>query len=161
MVFTGTYQRTIDTKRRLSLPSIVRDAITVDSIFLTPGTENCLEVHSDSSLKSLANSISNSNGDSRNQKSFRRLFYAQTEVCKVDSLGRIRIPKRLAEIAEIEKEITIVGVGNNWEIWNSSSWNRFVADTQPEFDTIHQSIFDASTKPTDETEPIHAPPKPK
>lgn len=161
LVFTGTYQRTIDTKRRLLLPTMVRNSFTVDSIFLTPGTDNCLEVHSESSLNRLAESINQAKGDSKNQKTFRRLFYAQAELCKIDALGRIRIPKRLAEIAEVEKEVIVVGVGFNWEIWDERNWNLFVSDSQPKFDMIHQSTFDSFTKTTGDSHPTAVSPKPK
>ena len=46
MLLTGTYQRTLDDKKRLVLPKKVRDALgEPDSLFVAPGPDKCLWVH--------------------------------------------------------------------------------------------------------------------
>jgi MraZ protein len=143
VVFTGTYQRSLDSKARFLIPKRMRAELTkTTTIFLTPGTDHCLELHTGESLNELAQRASRSAAGTRNVKSFARLFYAQAEPCEIDSQGRIRIPKALTLYAKFVDEIVIVGVGFNWEIWNPQLWQSYLAVHEDEFDKIAQTTFD-------------------
>jgi MraZ protein len=143
MVFTGTYPRSLDGKARFLLPKRLRDEIAdLTTLFLTPGTDRCLEIHTQDSLNDLATQASRSAAGSRNIKSFSRLFYAQAEPCDIDGQGRIRIPQTLVDYAVLNKEIVIVGVGFNWEIWNVDQWQLYLETNEDEFDRISQTMFD-------------------
>ncbi|MDB4539521.1 division/cell wall cluster transcriptional repressor MraZ [Saprospiraceae bacterium] len=143
VVFTGTYQRSLDSKSRFLIPKRMRSELTdATTIFLTPGTDHCLELHTGESLNELAQRASHSAAGTRNVKSFARLFYAQAEPCEIDSQGRIRIPKALRMYAKFVNEIVIVGVGFNWEIWDPQLWQSYLADHEDEFDKIAQATFD-------------------
>lgn len=111
-------------------------------LYLTPGTDRCLELHTQTSLQALAMRANQSSGGSRNLKSFSRLFYAQAELCELDASGRIRIPQNLAGYADLTKEIVIVGVGLNWEVWNVEQWQSYLLSHADEFDQISQNTFD-------------------
>jgi MraZ protein len=144
VVYTGTYQRAIDDKWRVMLPKKMREELDSESnLFLTPGTDRCLELHTPNSLHELARRANQSAAGSKNIKSFSRLFYAQAEQCEIDTLGRIRLPKNLVEYASLDKEIVIVGVGSNWEIWNTASWQRYLLSNEETFDLITQATFDS------------------
>lgn len=143
MVFTGTYQRSLDSKARFLIPKRMRSELTnASTIFLTPGTDHCLELHTGESLNELAQRASHSAAGAKNVKSFARLFYAQAEPCEIDSQGRIRIPKALRTYAKFNDEIVIVGVGFNWEIWAPLLWQSYLANHEDEFDKIAQATFD-------------------
>ena len=143
MVFTGTYPRSLDGKARFLLPKRLRAEIAkLPTLFLTPGTDRCLEIHTPDSLNDLATRASQSAAGSRNIKSFSRLFYAQAEPCDIDNQGRIRIPQTLVDYAVLNKEIVIVGVGFNWEIWNVEQWQQYLKINEDEFDRISQTTFD-------------------
>ena len=154
VVFTGTYHRSLDNKLRVLLPKRLRQALAADAeLFLTPGTENCLEMHTQQSLDELAERARQSHSGSQNLKSFSRLFYARARHCEVDTQGRVRVPGELADLAGLEKEIVFVGVGYHWEIWNLNSWNQYLDVNNDCFDQIVQNTFDpGSTRP--ENRPI-------
>lgn len=152
MVFTGTYQRALDGKLRVLIPKRLRMGLGEDkSIYLTPGTDHCLELHSDQSLNELAIRTSQSSADSRNIRSFSRLFYARAQVCDIDRQGRIRIPTSLSELAKFEKNVVFVGVGFHWELWDSDRWTAYLNQNDDSFDQIVQETFDSATKQTAET----------
>jgi len=113
------------------------------ALFLTPGTDQCLELHTSQSLEKLAQKASDSAPNSRTIQSFARLFYAQAEQIEVDAQGRIRIPVRLVERSGLDKEIAIIGVGFNWEIWQYERWEEYNQTHANEFDWVHQSTFDS------------------
>lgn len=157
VVATGTFQRTLDGKLRVLLPKKVRARLVDDvtagdnlgqptdtaDLYLTPGTDACLELHTTESLNELAKQARQNNRGVKNIRSFSRLFYARAHLCEIDGQGRIRIPKELAELANLEKEVVFIGVGYHWEVWDQDSWNRFLAMNNDQFDAIVQSTFDA------------------
>ena len=57
-----------------------------------------------------------------------QVFFSSAAECKVDSHYRILIPPELRAHAALEKEVTIVGVGNRVEVWSRDRWeNTWVA----------------------------------
>ena len=143
LVFTGTYQRSLDNKLRVLLPKRLRSSLADDPrLFLTPGTDHCLELHTNKSLQNLAERASDSSADSKNIKSFARLFYARAVECDIDKQGRIRIPAGLAKLAELDNEVVFIGVGSHWELWNNELWDQYLASHQDAFDQITQATFD-------------------
>lgn len=143
MVFTGTFQRSLDSKLRVLLPKRLRSVfLDCPALYLTPGTDRCLELHTDSSLSELASKADHSSAGSKNVRSFSRLFYARAEQCDIDKQGRIRIPGSLAQIAELEKDIVFIGVGYHWEIWNQARWEGYLDSHHQTFDEIDETTFD-------------------
>ena len=143
VVFTGSFQRSLDSKLRVLLPKRLRNALPdCPAIYLTPGTDQCLELHTDHSLSELASKADQSSAGLKNVRSFSRLFYARAEQCDIDKQGRIRIPGSLAQIAELEKDIVFIGVGSHWEIWNQARWESYLDSHHQTFDEIAETTFD-------------------
>lgn len=143
MVFTGTFQRSLDSKFRALLPKRLRNSIPEgQALYLTPGTDQCLELHTDDSLQELASKADRSSAGHRNVRSFSRLFYARAEQCDIDKQGRIRIPSALAQVTELEKDIVFIGVGSHWEVWNQARWECYLETQYRAFDEIAESTFD-------------------
>ncbi len=59
----------------------------------------------------------------------------------MDKQGRIRIPSQLAGIADLGKDIVIVGVGFHWEIWDQARWEGYLAQHHQAFDEIAETTF--------------------
>lgn len=149
LLSTGTYQRALDSKLRLLLPKPVRQSVvTGESMFATPGTEGCLELHDSNSLAELANLVMQMGGRTETGKTFGRLFYSQAESLEIDKQGRIRIPGRLANLAALENQIVIVGVGSHWELWNSTNWESYFGEHFEAFDRVHHATFDNTVAET-------------
>lgn len=61
---------------------------------------------------------------SSNVRAFRRLFIGGAEEQSLDAQGRIRLSQEHREYAQLDKEITIVGLTNRFEIWNPTLLKR-------------------------------------
>ena len=150
VVYTGTYQRSLDDKLRVLLPKRLRagfSGLGMEKgaiLFLTPGTDHCLELHTTQSLNELALRANQSPAGSKSVRSFSRLFYAQAQQCDVDKQGRIRIPHELARLADLTKEIVFIGVGFHWELWKLDLWESYLKENQDGFDQITETTLDAS-----------------
>ena len=115
------------------------------NLFLTPGTDHCLELHTNESLDELALKANQSPAGSKSIRSFSRLFYARAQQCDVDKQGRIRIPHELAGLADLTKEVVFIGVGSHWELWNLELWDSYLKENQDAFDQITETTFGGSS----------------
>ena len=67
------------------------------------------------------------NQDKRTRTLQRMLLGHATEL-DIDKSGRILIPPRLREFANLEKRVVLAGLGNKFEIWNESTWEQHCGD---------------------------------
>jgi len=144
MLLTGSYRRTLDDKLRLSLPKQLREQIGFPqqtSLFIAPGTDKTLVIYTLETLEKLGNAMDKLNPAAKDARAFTRLFFAQAQPADVDRQGRLRIPTELATLAEISSEVVILGARNHLEIWNTSSWDEFLANTRSRYDELAESVM--------------------
>ena len=58
----------------------------------------------------------------KDARSLRRRFHGSSFDEKLDSAGRIRLPKHLIEHASLSGGCVVVGAGEYLEIWNAEAW---------------------------------------
>src|SRR4051812_15872798 len=96
MLLTGTHPRTLDDKKRISLPRKIREQLgSADQLFVTPGPDQCLWIFDQANLESLAGKLDQAPAAGGDARVFRRLFFAQMEAVELDKAGRMLIPDRL------------------------------------------------------------------
>ena len=120
-MFIGEYQHTLDAKGRMFMPSKFRDELG-ETFIVTLGLDHCLFVFSSDEfdrLKSKMDALSIANKDARQ---FARFFFAGACECEMDKQGRIMLPAKLRSYAELEKDVTVVGVSSRLELWNREKW---------------------------------------
>jgi len=144
-LFFGQFSHNIDSKGRLTIPVRFREALQ-DGAYVIQGYERNLVVYTTDDFKKLAQRASvltTTNADARAVK--RMIFGRATEV-NLDSTGRILIPSFLREYALLQDEVTLVGAGEYFEVWDSRSWNQeLVSVTNPDTNAKRFADFDLST----------------
>ena len=151
MFYTGTFERSLDAKYRVLVPKTVKKSAEAgQEFYLTPGLDQCLELHTMETLEKRAKEAENSEARTSSRNSFSRLFFAQAQKCELDSQCRIRIPKRLVEWANLTNRIVILGVGRHWEIWNEADWSNYYHNHKPDFDAVAQLLLDGEQPHDDE-----------
>ena len=58
----------------------------------------------------------------KDARSLRRRFHGGSFDDKLDSAGRIRVPKPLIEHADLSGPCVVIGAGEYLEIWNAEAW---------------------------------------
>lgn len=128
-LFTGQYERTIDAKNRIQLPSQLRGAIDLEAdgnaIYVTLGEDQrTLSLYTRRGLEELAARLETEFSATPRAREFERQFYALTSTVEIDKQGRIVIPDRLRKKARLGEEVYLVGQKNRIEIWNRADLNR-------------------------------------
>lgn len=123
-MFFGEYYNKIDEKGRLRIPPKLKDELG-SRFLVTKGGNGCLFVFSQKTVEKLEEKLSNIPlSDTQAQKSLRMLFSAGYMV-EEDNQGRILLPPKLREFAELKNEAAIIGAGTRLEIWNNQKWTEY------------------------------------
>ena len=142
MLLTGTYPRTLDDKNRLALPKRLREQLQgPDTLFVTPGPDQCLWLYTQAGLERLAEKLDQSPATDAEARVFRRLYFAQTESVDVDRSGRILIPDRLIQFAGFQREVVLIGVRDHLELWDVQRWQQYLTQNAPRFDAVAEGAF--------------------
>ena len=65
-----------------------------------------------------------------------RMFFSMAFEATLDRQGRVLIPTKLAGYAGLNRDITVAGVDDRLEIWDTEEWNRYVAGADESFADI-------------------------
>ncbi len=140
-MFIGEYEHTIDAKNRLAMPSRFRRALGA-TVVVTRGLDNCLFVYPMKEWRTLAEKLGSLSIGDAATRSFVRLMLSGASDSTPDKQGRIVIPAYLREYATLDKQVTIAGLYNRLEIWDTAAWRRYKENAERHTDTVAQRLGD-------------------
>jgi MraZ protein len=154
MLLTGTYERSLDEKQRLTLPKRFRELLAGQGqLILTLGTDGSLSLFPQPAFAALTEKLAARSPTGQDVRAFSRLLYAQSQSVELDSQGRIRLPAELARLAGLNGDVILLGVGDRVELWNKSRWEAYLAELQPRYDELAESALSDGPAGRTATEP--------
>ncbi|MEE1350669.1 MAG: division/cell wall cluster transcriptional repressor MraZ [Clostridia bacterium] len=129
--FVDEYERQLDERGRIILPSKLRDDIK-DTVYITQSTsEKCLHLYTEEEWEKVAQKVNQlPTATDRNAAAFVRLFFGKATAVSVDKQGRVPVSKRLIEYAGLSKDVVLVGANTRLEIWDAEEWNKYQDELQ-------------------------------
>jgi MraZ protein len=124
-MFRGSFEHTVDSKGRVSVPSRFRDIIAdryEGRLVLAMDYDKCLTVYPLEEWEKLEDKIRNLPTMKKEVKDFMRFLLASATECELDKQGRVLIPPALREHAGIAKNVMLVGIIDKIEIWDAKAW---------------------------------------
>ena len=123
MRFTGNIDAKVDEKGRVFVPSCFRKILQREEeqglILRRDVFQRCLTLFPVQIWNEQVDAITaRTNMFDRNGRNALRQFVAGAEAVTLDSGGRILIPKRYLEEANIKNDVRFIGLDNVIEIWN-------------------------------------------
>ncbi|MBM3706929.1 MAG: division/cell wall cluster transcriptional repressor MraZ [Actinobacteria bacterium] len=132
-MFVGEYHRSRDNKGRVFIPAKFRENL-IGGAYVSKGfDEQCLFLYPKENWKNLGEIISGGPITRIENQRFKRIFFSKASEAEIDQQGRIKIPQNLAEIAELEKEVVLVGVSERIEIWAKDKWEKYSSEAESKF----------------------------
>ena len=126
--FHGTFEHTLDTKHRLTVPSRFRAALS-GRVYVVKGIERCLSVYPEATYEELVRSaLAPLNPFSREARELKRILYGNAMDTELDSAGRVMLPARFLGHAGIDREVIVTGAGECLELWDRATWESYDAD---------------------------------
>jgi MraZ protein len=145
-MFSGTFDHNLDDKSRLTIPAKFRHLLE-DGAYVLQGFDGNLMVMSSVTFKTISERVNKMSLTNVNARLLRRMIFAPAHQVDLDKIGRILIPQKLRENADIASEVVLVGVGDFLEIWSPESWqaqNELMLDA--EVNAQRFEMFDISTR---------------
>lgn len=124
--FTGEFRYTIDSKGRLNIPAKFRHAIpdtSEDTFVVTRGMYRNIIVYSLDRWRQEEEEMLKLSPLNPMHRSFIRQTTRYATACKFDAQGRIALPQALIDYARITKDVVIIGMINEIEIWDPELLN--------------------------------------
>ena len=144
MLLTGNFSRALDEKLRIAIPKRLRDAMQCPiggGLFVAPGTDASLAIYTEDAFARLAERLAAASPTRQDVRAFSRLFYAQAQRVELDRQGRVRVPPELAQLAQLEKDVVLLGVQDHLELWAAAHWHAYVTEKQVHYDEIAETAF--------------------
>ena len=135
----GEYTHTLDSKKRLSMPSKFRKEIGGKAI-ITRGLDKCLFVYTRSEWKKVAERIAEMSIGQSNSRGFNRFILSGAVESDVDSGGRILIPDFLKEFAGLKNKVVVAGVYSRIEIWDEKEWSVYKKKMEGMADALAEKL---------------------
>jgi MraZ protein len=122
-MFLGRSEHTIDDKGRLIIPVRFRELLDRGA-YVTQGFDRNLMVLTTTGFDQIYTYINQMSLTDPSARQLKRLIFSSAERVETDKVGRILIPQYLRELAQLESDIILVGVGDYFEIWSPVNWQR-------------------------------------
>lgn len=139
--FSGEYECKIDAKGRMTLPSKVKSKfpeVSGNQMVLSLGMEPCLILYPLVEFRKIYSRVASMNEFDDEPRMFQRTFSRRISEVDLDSAGRILIPKSMLKFASLEKEVTMVGMGNRMELWSPDVFEEYIINDNAEFKKLAQ-----------------------
>lgn len=135
----GEHLHTLDTKKRLSLPSKFRKELG-NKVVVTHGLDHCLFIYSVSEWKKFSAKLSELSMGQGDSRSFTRFILGSAVEADVDKAGRILVPDFLKTFAKLKQKVVVVGIGNRVELWNETTWRQYKGELEKKADTLAEKL---------------------
>ena len=127
-LFLSTVINKIDTKNRVSVPSSFRSSLqkqTFNGVIAFPSYRyKSLDACGIDRMERISNDIDQNNNFSKEEFEVVSLCFGEAEQLPFDKEGRITLPKKLKQHAEISNDVLFVGIGPTFQIWNPENYNK-------------------------------------
>jgi protein mraZ len=120
-VLIGEYSHSLDVKGRLIMPAKLREDMG-EKFIITTGLDGCLFGFSMIEWQKFEGKLKTLPITNKNARNFVRFFLSGATECELDKQGRFLIASKLREVANLDKDVTIIGAGTRIEIWNTKKW---------------------------------------
>ena len=137
----GEYHHSLDDKKRLIIPSKLREDIG-DYVIVTRGLEDCLFIYSQSAWNDIVNKLKTLPFTKKDARSFTRLFLSGATVCEFDKQGRITLKEPHTNYASLIKDCVIVGVNDRIEIWSKANWDNYFSNNKESMADVADHLFE-------------------
>lgn len=141
LLLTGEYEHTLDAKGRLFLTNKLRSQIDSEeygaNFYLAMGPNGVLCLYPEKCFQQIALAVAPGKGAPDEAVVYERLSFALASRVELDRQGRLLINEKLRNRAALKNNLTLVGVRDHIEIWDTDNWESYMADHYAQFQ--HQS----------------------
>lgn len=137
LLLTGEYEHVVDAKSRVLISNKLRNQIDADehgsNFYLVFGANGILCLYPERYFEQIALAMAPESRAPDETVTFERISFALASKAELDRQGRLLLNERLRKRAGLKDHITLVGVRDHIELWNSEDWEQYLADHMAEY----------------------------
>lgn len=140
-MFRGANKVTIDAKGRLAIPARYRERILDrcnGQLIATADRDRCLLIYPLPDWEEIERKLMRLPSLNSRARRLQRLMVGHASDLELDSHGRVLLPPKLREFAELDRQAILIGQGHKFELWDEARWNetrdRWLAEDESDVD---------------------------
>ena len=131
ILFRGGSSINLDVKGRMAFPTRYRTDLVErceGRVVLTVHDDRCLLLYPRPEWDEIERKLVRLPNQDKRTRTLQRMLLGHATELEMDKNGRILIPPRLREFANLEKRVVLAGLGNKFEVWNEEAWEKSCGD---------------------------------
>jgi MraZ protein len=137
ILLTGEYEHVIDNKGRVLISNKLRNQIDTHEFgrdfYLVVGANGILCLYPEKCYRQLAAAMAQKNNAPDETVANERMNFALAGTVELDSQGRLLLTEKLRKRAGLKDNVTLIGVRDHIELWNTQDWEQYVNDNMAQF----------------------------
>jgi len=142
--FKGQAAYNVDAKGRLAIPAKMRSVLRPEAqhaFTALRGFERCISLYPLDQWELMEQDIGSLSTYSREARAFTRRVMMWAEEVKLDSQGRLKLPKVLMKYASIGNRALIIGAYDRIEIWNPQVFEGYLEKEEADYETLAARVM--------------------
>lgn len=130
-MFQGRTNLNLDNKGRLAIPAKHRDVLLAEcagQLVVTADSLNYLLIYPKPEWNAIAQDLMRRSNANPVVKKLQRMLVGSAQEVEVDGAGRILISPELRNQVGLDKNVTLVGQGRKFELWDEAKWHGEVSE---------------------------------
>ena len=126
MHFRGINNISVDAKGRMAMPARYRERLLEvcgGRLVVTVDRDHCLLVYPLPEWEIIEAKLNELPSLNKQARLLQRLLIGYATELELDGQGRILLPARLREFANLQKKAILIGQGKKLEIWDEETWS--------------------------------------
>ncbi len=140
----GEFECKIDAKGRFMLPSGLKKQLGAgdqERFVINRGFENNLTLYPESEWLKISREVNTLNLYNKKNREFVRYFFRGATELRLDSAGRLLLPKPLIEYGGIGREIVLFAYGQRIELWAKEAYEGMLANEPDDFSALAEEVM--------------------
>jgi MraZ protein len=134
----GRYYHTLEKNGRLALPKSFREKAT--EWVVTRGLDGGLFLFPKQDFEKQIKELTERTFTKKRNRDFMRLMVNSAQEVLPDSLGRVLLPEYLIGLAQLTKQVVVVGSYQYLEIWDQKIYHNYLDELEPQAESLAESL---------------------
>lgn len=146
----GEYTQSLTQKNRVVVPAAWRNQLNTTAFFVSTYSNRYLEVYPQTAWEDFYHRLVNFSLFNPDLKDWLRLILSQGQFVETDNQGRLLLTEHILKVLKLDKgepkELVCLGLGDHFEIWDSTHWQIKKQGLQKEADNLAMRLALFETK---------------
>ncbi|MDG4606561.1 MAG: division/cell wall cluster transcriptional repressor MraZ [Candidatus Contendobacter sp.] len=148
--FLGEFECRLDSKARIALPAALRKQLPVETagcFVVNRGFEQHLVLYPLHEWQRVTTEINRLNLFVKKNREFVRYFHRGATELELDSSGRLLLPRRLLDYADIHDTVILLAYAHRIECWDATLYDSLLSNEPADFAQLAEEIMGGLERP--------------